>query len=93
MWGTSSSGVSVNGAATSAVMHTANGLLAGQVNAAKEGMLLATGSSGSLTIQSIGSQSIVSSSINGNNIDSSINATQSSSNTGNVENQGQISSK
>lgn len=92
MWGTQPSGVAVPGAAESAISHVQNGITAGQVNAAAAGMLFATGSAGALTIQSIGSQSIVTSTINGNDIDSSVSATQDSTNSGDVSNQGTINS-
>lgn len=53
-------------------------------------MLLSTGDGSSLSIQAIGSQSIVTSTISGNNIDSNVTATQDSSNTGSVSNNGTI---
>lgn len=90
MWGTQPSGVAVTGALESALSHVQNGLVAGQVEAARRGLLLGTGFAGSLTIQSIGSQSIVTSSISGNNISSNINADQDSTNSGDVDNNGVI---
>lgn len=90
MWGTQPSGVAVTGALESSATHSQNGLIAGQANAARAGLLFTTGSQGSLTIQSIGSQSIVSSTISGNNIDSDISADQDSSNSGDVRNSGTI---
>jgi len=90
-WGTVSSGVAVNGGLESAQSHAVNAASAGAVNAAKNGILLGNGS-GSLTISSVGSQSIVSNSINATNstISSSINATQTSTNSGAVTTNGTI---
>jgi len=90
MWGTDGSGVAVSGAAASSAAHVQNGTVAGQVNAAEEGLLLSTGSGGSITIQSIGSQTVVSSNISGNNNSIDTDADQSSSNTGEVSNDGQV---
>jgi len=90
MWGTDGSGVAVSGAAASTVAHVQNGTIAGQVNAAEEGLLLSTGSGGSITIQSIGSQTVVSSNISGNNNTIDTSASQSSRNSGDVENQGEV---
>jgi hypothetical protein len=86
-WGTYSSGIAVTGAVDSAVAHNQNGVVAGQVNAAKLGALVGSGGD---TINAIGSQTIVSTSIIGSGDTSSINATQTSSNTGAVKNAGQI---
>jgi hypothetical protein len=93
-WGTVPSGVAVNGALESAQMHAVNGTAAATVNAAARGMLLSTGA-GSLTITSIGSQTIVSSSVVATNstVSSPINATQTSSNSGDVINTGTIDVK
>lgn len=93
LWGTSPSGVAVSGALTSAATHLQQGTIAGQVHAAKKGLLLSTGDGSSLSIQAIGSQSIVTSTISGNNINSDVDATQSSSNTGSVSNNGTITGK
>ena len=90
MWGTDGSGVAVSGAAASSAAHVQNGTVAGQVNAAEEGLLLSTGSGGSITIQSIGSQTVVSSNISGNNNSIDTDADQTSSNTGEVSNDGQV---
>lgn len=84
MWGTNPGGVNVSGAALSASMHAQNGVVAGQVNAARLGQLIATGGSG--TFQAIGSQTIVSSTITGDSNNVNINATQTSSNSGTVTN-------
>lgn len=90
MWGTQPSGVAVPGALESAAAHTQQGIIAGQVNAADAGFLFTTGSGQSLTIQSIGSQTVVSSTINGNDITSDIVADQDSTNSGDVTNDGTI---
>lgn len=87
MWGTTPSGVSVSGALDSAIMHAQNGAIAAQVNAARNGLLIGgTGSS----IQAIGSQSIVQTTVTGNNNSLSSTATQSSTNSGAVNNSGQV---
>jgi hypothetical protein len=81
MWGTNPSGVAVNGALESAATHNANGSIAAAVNAAKKGALIGNGSS--YSISTVGSQTIVSSTIIGNdNGGVDINATQSSTNSG-----------
>jgi len=90
MWGTDGSGVAVSGAAASSAAHVQNGTVAGQANAAEEGLLLSTGSEGSITIQSIGSQTVVSSNISGNNNSIDTSASQSSQNSGDVTNDGQV---
>ena len=92
MWGTDASGVSVNGAYESAVTHEQNGIIAGQVNAARAGLLMDTGSGAALTIQSIGSQTVISSTVNGSNNNVDIDGQQSSSNSGQVSNDGTIQS-
>ena len=89
MWGTSNSGVAVNGAALSAQTHTQNGIIAGQVNAASRGLLVTTGS-GSITVQAIGSQSIVTSTVNGSNNDVDLDSDLTSSNSGDVDNTGTV---
>ncbi|MEM9355199.1 MAG: hypothetical protein AAGB04_03215 [Pseudomonadota bacterium] len=91
MWGTDGSGVAVNGGLQSAATHTQNGLLAGQVEAAKAGVLIANGEGGNITIQSIGSQSVISTSINGDDNDVTVNnPTQTTENSGDVTNEGQV---
>lgn len=95
-WGTTPSGVAVPGAVESAQAHGLNTAAAAAVNGASRGVLISNGSSGgSVTITSIGSQTIVSSSVvaTGSTITSSMNATQTSSNTGTVTNQGTINSR
>jgi hypothetical protein len=88
MWGTAPSGVAVPGALESAVAHSQNSAVAGAVNAAAAGTLLATGDGG--TISSIGSQTIVSNTVFGNNNPTTISASQSATNSGEVSNSGQI---
>jgi hypothetical protein len=88
MWGTVPGGVSVPGALDSAMAHYENGLTAAQVNTARIGALYGVGQGG--TIQAIGSETIVSASIVGNNSTAAINATQTSSNSGAVTNSGQM---
>lgn len=88
LWGTDPGGVSVNGAYSSAATHANNGLIAGQVNAAKLGTLINGGDA--LSIQTIGSQNIVSSSINGSNVSVTQSADQTTSNSGDVSNTGDI---
>jgi hypothetical protein len=86
-WGTKPAGVAVNGALESAASHNANGGVASAVNAAQKGILIGNGSSYSIT--SVGSQTIVSSTIIGNdNGDVSIDADQTSSNSGSVSTDG-----
>lgn len=86
MWGSTSS----SGSATtdSSTIHSQDGVAAGQVNAARRGLLLDGGPG--MTITSIGSQTIVSTNIVGNNNSATVNATQTSSNAGNVSNNGTI---
>ncbi|MEM8970998.1 MAG: hypothetical protein AAGD43_02890 [Pseudomonadota bacterium] len=91
MWGTDGSGVAVTGALSSAATHVQNGIVAGQVEAAKLGLLIANGDALSVTIQSIGSQSIIANNINGdNNTVSADNNTQTSDNSGDVTNDGEV---
>jgi len=90
MWGTDGSGVAVNGALKSAAAHAQNGTVAAQSNAAEEGLLVATGSGGSITVQSIGSQTVVSNSITGDDNVLDVHAEQDSDNTGNVSNHGEV---
>jgi len=89
MWGTSPSGIAVPGAVDSAVAHNQEGAIAGEVNSAMNGALYNGG--GLSTIYAIGSQTVISTSITGNN-DSigGVSATQTSSNSGGVSNAGQI---
>jgi hypothetical protein len=89
MWGTAPSGVAVPGALESAVAHAQNSTTAGAVNGAAAGLLLGTGGDGG-AISSIGSQTIVSNTVFGNNNPTTISASQSATNSGNVSNAGQI---
>ncbi len=94
MWGTSSGGVSVNGATDSAYGHLANSSIAGAARSARNGGLgsgAGVAGGGSITIQSIGSQSIVSNSIAGTGNSLNNNSNQSTTNTGGVSNQGTVS--
>lgn len=91
-WGTTPGGVSVNGASESAIGHNQNSAVAGAVNAASVGGLVGLQGT-SLSITAIGSQTVVSSTIVGQNISSSINATQTSSNSGDVSNTGVITAQ
>lgn len=93
MWGTDPSGVAVGGAVKSSSAHLANGIVAGQVNAARNGVLLESGVGSNITIQSIGSQTVVSTSIIGNDNDADITATQTSENSGDVSNQGTVNTQ
>jgi len=90
MWGTTSSGVSVPGALDSALTHTQNGAVAGQVNAAEAGLLLNSGVGTSLNISSVGSQTIVSTTVIGNSNDTDVDADQNATNTGDVSNHGTV---
>lgn len=90
MWGTQPAGIAVPGAVESSAAHFNNGLLAGQVNAARQGLLLGTGLGGSVTIQSIGSQSVINTTISGNDITARIDADQDSANSGNVKTDSKI---
>lgn len=94
-WGTVPSGVAVNGALESAQAHTLNSAIAASVNGARQGVLIGSGSGGSVTISSIGSQTVISSSVVSTNssVSSPIDATQTSSNTGQVSNQGTINAQ
>ena len=92
MWGTSGGSSGAPTFTDSAVMHSADGSVAGQVNAAQSGLLLNNGGTTNLSVYSIGSQSVVSSTIIGSNNSVNINANQSSSNSGSVTNGGSIAS-
>lgn len=88
MWGTAPAGIAVSGATDSSVSHAQNGVTAGQVIAARDGSLSTSGTSE--TISAIGSQTIVSNTVFGNNNDVDIDATQTATNSGSVENDGKI---
>jgi hypothetical protein len=84
MWGATGS---TGAALASSSMHNQDGGSAAQVNAAEQGLLL--GGSG-LSITAIGSQSIVSTTVIGNGNSTNVNATQTTTNTGTVSNNGTI---
>jgi hypothetical protein len=86
MWGTAGSGG--GGGTDSATLHDTLGQVAGQVNASKIGALIGNGPSYSVT--AIGSQNIVATTVYGNNSSAVVNATQTSTNTGTVSNNGSI---
>lgn len=90
MWGTAPAGATVEGALESSAMHLQNGIVAGQVNSAEEGLLYSNGSGENYSIYSIGSQSVISNTILGDGNDISVSAHQESSNSGDVSNNGQI---
>lgn len=82
MWGSAPGGVSVSGSLESASAHYFNGIVAGQVNSARNGMLT---DGTSLSIQTIGSQNITSMTVNGSgNENLQIDAAQDSTNSGDV---------
>lgn len=85
MWGSNNS---TGTASDSSTMHSADGVSAGQVNAAKQGLLYAGGPG--LTITAIGSQSIISTTVVGDGNSTNVNATQTTTNTGTVTNNGTI---
>lgn len=83
MWGASStSGPNFGGA------HVQDGNAAGQVNAARSGLLLNGGPN--MSISSIGSQSIISTTVIGDNNTTTVTGTQTSTNSGTVTNTGTI---
>jgi hypothetical protein len=73
----------------SAIGHNQNGAAAGEVNAAEAGILYNLGS-GSLTLQTIGSQTVVSNTITGNGNSVNITANQTSTSTGDISNTGSV---
>lgn len=89
MWGTGTGGsTGVGGAAASAQMHQLNGMNAGYEQAARKSILMAPGNS--ITVQSIGSQTIINNSIYGNSNSALINADVTTSNTAAVTNSGDV---
>jgi hypothetical protein len=82
MWGTSTGEASLESATT----HAQNGVIAGQDNAAQDGVLYNNGST--TNVQSIGSQNIIQSTITGSDNNVTIDAEQDSVNEGNVDNNG-----
>lgn len=83
MWGVNGAMSSSASLLASAAMHASNGISAGQVNAARNGILFA---GSSVSISSIGSQSIIATTIYGNRNDVDVNADQTSNNSGDVSN-------
>ena len=88
MWGAAGSGGSAQDSST---MHSLDGNSAALVNAARLGLLIGNGSSTSIT--AIGSQSIVSTTVIGDNNSTNITATQTSTNSGTVTNNGTIATR
>ena len=88
MWGAAGSGGS---AQDSSAMHSLDGNSAALVNAARLGLLIGNGSNTSIT--AIGSQSIVSTTVIGDNNSTNITATQTTTNTGTVTNNGTIATR
>lgn len=83
MWGTTTT----DNAVDSAQSHYLDGLSAGHVNAARDGILYGDGSIFSIT--SIGSQNVISNTIiDSDNVDIDIDADQSSSNSGDISTEG-----
>jgi len=96
MWGTATGGMvttsgnwAIGGTVDSATMHQMNGMSAGYVESAQKGLLYARGTS--ITIQSVGAQNIVNSTIYGNSNNVEIQAEQISKNTGAITTSGTIS--
>jgi VCBS repeat-containing protein len=88
MWGTNG-GSLLGGAQDTGAFHELNGAAAAQVNAARRGYLLPD----NITIQSIGSQNIVSITISGSGNAASVKADQSSSNSGSITNSGVVNAQ
>jgi hypothetical protein len=91
MWGVGSGGSGASASsslADSANAHETLGQSAGLVNSAKRGFLYSSGTS--IILESIGSQSIVNTSIYGDNNVADITANQTSTNSGNVNAIGSI---
>ena len=87
MWGaTGSSGTPLD----SSNMHSLDGNSAAQVAAARQGLLLG---GAALSITAIGSQNIVATTVIGNGNATNVNATQTSSNSGTVTNNGTVAAK
>ena len=74
----------------SSLMHSNDGVAASEVNAAKAGVLYG---GANITITSIGSQSIVNTSVIGNGNTTSVVATQTTTNSGAVTNNGTVAPK
>ncbi len=89
MWGTGIGSTGGGAALGSSQMHQLDGMSAGYEQAARKSLLMAPGNS--ITVQSIGNQTIVNTSIYGNNNSATIDSEFSSSNTGAVSNSGAVS--
>lgn len=89
MWGvqTGTGGASRVSPRDSAEMHMAYGIVAGQVNAARDGLLY---QGTSISITAVGSQNIVSTTIQGDGNTVQVDAKQDSANSGDVTNNGTI---
>ena len=85
MWGAAGWG---GGLVDSSTMHSQDGNAAAQVAAARLGLLIGNGSNMSIT--AIGSQSIVSTTVIGDGNSTTVTATQTSTNSGTVTNNGTI---
>lgn len=93
MWGTATAQCGCSAAVESAMLHYEGGLIAGQVNAAKKGLLINNGSNTTIQAigsQSIGSQSIVSTTILGSHNQVNTLANQTTTNGGDVQTNGSI---
>lgn len=98
MWGGAAGGMVTmsgtwvtGGSLESSMMHQMNSTSAGYVESARKGLLYAHGTS--ITIQSIGAQNIVSSTIFGDGNDVEIRANQSAENSGDISTSGSISTR
>lgn len=89
MWGASAQGSGSTSAYESTMLHNANGLVASSVNAAKRGILF--GGAPSITIQSIGAQTVVSTNVYGDNNDVKVDAQQDADNSGDQSTNGSVS--
>lgn len=88
MWGAAGFAGSAQDSST---MHSLDGSSAAQVNAARLGLLAGNGANTSIT--AIGSQSIISTTVIGDSNSTNINATQTSTNSGTVTNNGSIATR
>ena len=88
MWGVATgSGFGQTATTTDSVQsHTNEGTIANSVSASKAGVILAPNVTSSVTIQSVGSQNVVSTTLIGNSNSTNVSGTQTSSNTGSVAN-------
>lgn len=88
MWGVGPSSFPGVSGESSTTLHLQNGLIAGQVNAAEQRLLISNGML--MTIQAIGAQSIVSTTVYGDNNDVNTTATQTTDNSGDASTNGSI---